>query len=406
MTRPTAWLLSVVLATSAGDLGAQQNAPALPEGEGKALVQAVCSGCHTTSQIVGSAGYSAEGWHDLVSSMVRLPDAEARAVANYLAANFAPKNTRAPVLAPGSMKIEIQEWIAPTLGSRVRDPMEAPDGSIWWAGMWGHLVGRLDPKTGEMKEFPLPRGASPHTIVPDAAGNVWYTGNGNGTIGKLDPQTGRITEYRTQARDPHSAVWHPNGNLYFTAQGARVIGQLNPTTGAIREVPTEANPYGIKVDSKGTIWIAYNGTNKIGSMDPGTMAIRLYDLPEGSRVRRLDITSDDMIWYGNSALGRIGRLDPATGEVKEWATPSGPRSHPYALAVVDDAIWFNESTQRPDALVRFDPATEKFQSWPVPSGYGIVRNMWVTRDGDLLIHQSSSNRIGLVRIPDRVTTTR
>ena len=27
--------------------------------------------------------------------------------------------------------------------------------------------------------------------------------------------------------------------------------RLNPTTGEIREVPTEANPYGIKVDSKG-----------------------------------------------------------------------------------------------------------------------------------------------------------
>jgi virginiamycin B lyase len=53
---------------------------------------------------------------------------------------------------------------------------------------------------------------------------------------------------------------------------------------------------------------------------------------------------------------------------------------------------------RPDVLVRFDPATERFQSFPIPSGYGIVRNMWVTRDGNLLIHQTSSNRIGLVKI--------
>ena len=54
---------------------------------------------------------------------------------------------------------------------------------------------------------------------------------------------------------------------------------------------------------------------------------------------------------------------------------------------------------RPDALVRFDPKTEKFQSWPIPSGIGIVRNMWVTKAGNLLIHQSSSNRVGLVEIP-------
>jgi virginiamycin B lyase len=65
---------------------------------------------------------------------------------------------------------------------------------------------------------------------------------------------------------------------------------------------------------------------------------------------------------------------------------------------VDDIVWYNESGVRPDVLVRFDPATERFQSFPIPSGYGIVRNMWVTRDGNLLIHQTSSNRIGLVRI--------
>src|SRR3546814_14114831 len=51
---------------------------------------------------------------------------------------------------------------------------------------------------------------------------------------------------------------------------------------------------------------------------------------------------------------------------------------------------------RPDMLVRFDPATESFQSWPIPSGgvyAGIVRHMRETRDGNLLIHQSSTNRI-------------
>jgi virginiamycin B lyase len=36
----------------------------------------------------------------------------------------------------------------------------------------------------------------------------------------------------------------------------------------------------------------------------------------------------------------------------------------------------------------------------IPSGVGIMRNMWVTRDGNLLIHQSSTNRVGLVTIND------
>jgi virginiamycin B lyase len=68
---------------------------------------------------------------------------------------------------------------------------------------------------------------------------------------------------------------------------------------------------------------------------------------------------------------------------------------------VDGIVWYNESGMRPDALVRFDPKTETFQSWAIPSGgvyAGILRHMRATRDGNLLIHQSSTNRITLVTV--------
>jgi virginiamycin B lyase len=186
-----------------------------------------------------------------------------------------------------------------------------------------------------------------------------------------------------------------------------MLGRLDPDTGDLTEVPTEPNPYGIRVAPDGTVWVAYNGTNKIGAMNPETMEIRYYEVPnEASRIRRLDIASDGIVWYGNSTMGKIGRLDPATGGIQEWDSPSGPTSHPYALAVVDDVIWYNESGMRPDILVRFDPKTEQFQSWEIPSGVGVVRNFGVTSDGDLIIHQTSSNRVGIVRIGPRRVTSR
>lgn len=381
---------------------AQRGQVSLPVGEGRDVVQAACTTCHSAGQIVRSAGYDAAGWRDLLSTMVDLPDAQANRAAAYLASHYPPDPDRAPTLIPGDFEIEFTEWTVPTLGQRSRDPAEAPDGSIWWTGMWASLAGRLDPVTGRMDEFVLPEAARPHTIVPDADGNIWYTGNSNATIGKLDPSTGEIAQYETDARDPHSAVFHPNGMFYFTAQGAAVLGRLDPATGELTEVPTEPRPYGIKVDGDGTLWVAYNGTNKIGAMNPETMEVRYYEVPnEQSRIRRLDIASDGSVWYGNSTMGRIGRLDPRTGDIREWPSPSGPDSHPYAFAVIDDVVWYNESGMRPDALVRFDPATEEFQSWAIPSGYGIVRNVWVTQEGNLLIHQSSSNRVGLVEIPRR-----
>ena len=380
---------------------AQRPAPQpLPEGPGKMLVENVCTTCHSTATISRAAGYnSVAEWRRVFSTMIELPDSQADTIATYLAEHFPEDTSRRPNLIAGDVDIEIIEWTVPTLGQRSRDPAEAPDGSIWWTGMWASLAGRLDPVTGMMEEYRLPASARPHTIVPDNEGNIWYTGNSNASIGKLNPQTGEITEYKTEARDPHSAVFHPNGNLYFTAQGAAMLGRLNPDTGDLIEINTEPRPYGIQVAEDGTVWVAYNGTNKIGALNPDTMELKYYEVPnERTRIRRLSLDSQGMVWFVNSTMGKLGRLNPATGEIRQWDSPSGPSSHPYAIAVIDDIVWYNESGMRPDALVRFNPRTETFQSWAIPSGVGIIRNVWVTEAGDLLIHQSSSNRIGLVKV--------
>lgn len=377
-----------------------QASPSLPDGEGRALVLAHCTRCHTTAQIERSAGLgSAAEWQGLIATMVKLPGAQSETIAKYLAQHFPEDSSRRPTLIAGDTDIEIIEWMVPTLGQRSRDPAEAPDGSIWWTGMWASLAGRLDPETGEMEEFLLPPSARPHTVVPAADGSIWYTGNSNATIGRLDPASGLVTEFPTRASDPHSATFHPNGNLYFTAQRAGMLGRVNPTTGAVDEIESEARPYGIQVAPDGMVWVAFNGTNKLGRLDPDSLEVSYFEVPDPrTRIRRLDIDSKGIVWFVNSTLGKIGRLDPATGAIKQWDSPSGERSHPYALAVIDDVVWYNESGMRPDALVRFDPASERFQSWAIPSGVGIVRNVWVTEEGDLLIHQTSSNRIGLVKI--------
>src|SRR5690606_26406814 len=189
MLKHAAVLSAIAVATA---VNAQPNMPVaeLPEGPGKALVQAVCLTCHPVFQIMGTAGYDAEGWKHVMEGMVDLSDAQAQTMANYLAEHYPPRNDRLPTLVAGDLQIDIKEWLVPTRGQRSRDPIEAPDGSIWWTGMWASLVGRLDPVTGDMQEYRLPPAARPHTIVPDRDGNIWYTGNSNATIGKLDPKTG------------------------------------------------------------------------------------------------------------------------------------------------------------------------------------------------------------------------
>ena len=382
----------------------------LPDGEGKALVEGVCTACHQVNQITRSSGYTLEGWRELTGTMVDLSansDNE-RKITQYLATHFHPNTKRSPTLVSGDAQIAFKEWKVPTLGQRSRDPIQASDGSIWWAGQWANLIGRINPVTGEMKEFPLPQGSMPHTVTIDDAGNIWYTGNKNATIGKLDPNTEEITVYKMPdpaARDPHTAVFDKKGILWFTLQHSNMVGRLDPASGDIKLVSMKkpgSKPYGIKIDADGAPWVACNGSNCLVRVDPVSMELSEIKLPIAeTTVRRLDIAKDGIIWYVNSSQGRLGRYDPRTGEIKEWPSPSGPKSHPYALAIVNGIVWYNESGKRPDALVRFDPKTEKFQSWPIPSGgvyAGIVRHMLPTREGNLLIHQSSTNRIILVTL--------
>src|SRR6266550_2056 len=247
----------------------------LPDGPGKEMVQTTCTECHALNLIVNSGGYTRQGWQDLFGTMVTLPNDQRGVVADYLAKNY-PEQPRPPaVVIPGDVKVTIKEWVVPTLGSRPHDPLATADGAIWWAGMYANVLGRLDPKTGEVTEFKMPVQG---------------------------------------ARDPHTPIFDKNGTLWFTLQGSNMIGRLIPSTSEITLVspPTErTNPYGMVVDSKGTPWFVQLAVNKLSSIDPKTMVIKEYTLPNAeTRPRRVAITSDDALWYGDYSRGYLGRFDP------------------------------------------------------------------------------------------------
>src|SRR5438094_9718328 len=115
------------------------------------------------------------------------------------------------------------------------------------------------------------------------------------------------------------------------------------------------------VNSKGTVFYVPFGTNRVGSVDPKTLEIREYVLPDpASRPRRIAITGDDLVWYSDFSRGYLGRLDPATGKVAEWPSPSGAKSEPYGISAINDVIWYSESGTTPNTRARFEPRHEKF----------------------------------------------
>ena len=302
------------------------------------------------------------------------------------------------------LDVKIHEWDVPTKGAHPHDPAVAPDGSLWFTEQMVSKLGRLDPASGQFKEYPL-KGANdgPHGLVADRDGMIWYTGNFAAHIGKLDPRTGEVVQYKmpdAKAEDPHTAVFDAQGTLWFTVQVGNMVGRLNPKTGKVelKAAPTQdARPYGIQINSKGVPFFCEFGTNKMAKIDPQSLQITEYPLPEGARPRRIAITADDKVYFTDFQGGNLGRLDPDTGAVKMWPSPGGAGSNPYGIvAAPDGTVWYSESGVSPNTLIRFNPKTKEFARTTIPSGGGTVRNMAATPDGRIYLACSGVNKVGVV----------
>jgi virginiamycin B lyase len=291
----------------------------------------------------------------------------------------------------------ITEWPLPK-PMFARSSAVAPDGSIYIAVPNDNKVLRFDLKTQNFRDWDLPNGHQPNSVMVDRRGMVWTTGYGNGTIGKLKPSTGTIAEFSVpsgNASGPHSLVPGADGEtLWFTMQTGNRIGSVDALTGRISEYETSGNPTGIAVDRSGSIWWCRSGDDKLGRLDPRAGKISELDMGRGSRPRRIATAPDGMLWitlYGN---GRLVKVDPANHRIVDTYALPGGNAGAYSVAV-DDAgiVWANQI--KLDTVIRFDPTTAAMQIIKLPSTNVGIRKL--TTDGNRLWYTGSHNgRLGVI----------
>ena len=297
----------------------------------------------------------------------------------------------------------VVEYRLPRPGVFPHDPAVAPDGGVWYTDQANSYVGRLDPTTGKVSDWPTPTPKSgPHGLVVAPDGAVWYTANSAGRIGRLDPATGRIREFvlPAEAKDPHTPVLRGD-MLWFTAQRANLIGRLDTRTGEVKLFPVatpHALPYGIVPTADGYgFWVALFGTNKLAHVVAATGAIHEIELPETTaRPRRLTVDGQGRVWFSDFGASRLGMLDPATRTIREYDTPAIGK--PYGIAVGPDGrIWYEESSK--GKVVAFDPATEQSEVLTIPTSGAIVRNIAVdAARGRIWLALSGTGRLGRIDV--------
>ena len=103
--------------------------------------QGVCSACHQTRELARSLGFTRPHWQELIANMIDLsatPEQETQ-IPDYLTQHFPPKARWPATVVSGPHEIDVRAWKTLKLGSRARDPIEAPDGLIWYVGRHGWL---------------------------------------------------------------------------------------------------------------------------------------------------------------------------------------------------------------------------------------------------------------------------
>jgi virginiamycin B lyase len=290
------------------------------------------------------------------------------------------------------------------------------DGNVWYADRSvPNRIGRVDPRTGEFKDFMMPDAkADPHGITVDADGHVWWAETIGFHLGRLDPKTGSMIRYPMDSTGKqkgrgHSPVVDAKQNVWFTVIGGDMLGRWDRATGksTVWKVPTQgAAPYGIDLDRDGNVWFTEFRRGKIGKFDPRTEKFTEYDaLTQPTTIRRLGIDSKGIVWYGGFSTGKLGRIDPKTGKITERDIPM-PFSEPYDVwPDKDDNIWISDGGQG-GALIKFDQRTETFTYYPTPQITDQPK-LSITRDGAIWYPPRSSSKAAVgVLYPDasKVTT--
>jgi virginiamycin B lyase len=357
----------------------------------------------------------------------RFTDQDSENVIKYLTSLFSdnsvlPKN---PADMPGyketvhhyaddAMKIVYVEFET----GRDKMPFSAtPDkNGIAWIPMAGDVnkLGRLDPSTGQITEFKVPyqKAAQVHSAYPAPDGTVWIAEDQARALGKWDPKTQEITEYpdgdfpkHTVRIDQHGTPWISPG----TSQ--KTISRFDIETGKFTHFPGSEEAYGIVLDKDGNCWfVQYVKDGQIGKIDASTGKVTKWTVPTpDARPRRIDIDSEGNIWFAEFQGGKIGRFDPKTEKFKEWTLPgskpgpypddengpypigSDPGPYGFVLDKNQNGWYAGVST---DTIGEVNPKTGKVTEYPFTHSELTVRELFVDAQGHIWFGSAGNDRVG------------
>jgi streptogramin lyase len=268
------------------------------------------------------------------------------------------------------------------------------DGTAWYSDFGELVLGRLDPKTGKVSEFPMPelkpgypQGALDLEQDP-YDGKLWLGMMYQPALAKFDPAT---SKFETMLKIPDSMSdkitqlnmvslnYKVDGKIWTNNAGNQDVYRIDVSTGKwdtyspLKLLPKGAHAlYGTAVDSHNNFYFTDFLQNYIGRIDAKTGVETYYPTPtDGSRPRRMEMEAGDQLYIAEYGGNAIAKFDTNTEKFTEWKMPI-PYTAPYYVTVDKNGeMWSGGMTT--DRVERTDPKTGETVDYLVPGDTNIRR---------------------------------
>ena len=379
-------------------------------GEEKSLLTVNCNWCHSYQQIFRNR-YDEHGWAQIVNRMTkgagsplinmnprgRFNDEDTAKLVKWLASvrgpdSKDPRFVTLPRPQGRQTRVVITEYELPRLELATHDVWGDSKGNIWYSPHRSSYIGRLDPRTGAVKEYRVPAvdaGVLPgtHWIYVDKNDIVWGSENWAHSIWRFDPKTEEFTRVRWNVPEP---VNSPMGGNYaidpdgfiWRARG-KAVAKIGALTGdTILRFPLKkfTGTYGSAVSRDGR-YFGGGAWPRDGVVVADTRTGEVFepDCSANCGPARGEFDPQGNYWSGGRG-GMLVKFDIAKKRLFEYPLPTPYASMYSAQADKNGEIWAGE--MHAGRYLRFNPKTEQFTEYVLPEPYGIDRETWIDNSTD------------------------
>jgi len=286
-------------------------------------------------------------------------------------------------------KVIITEYDLPRLEALPHDAVADSQGVVWYSDFGSQFLGKLDPKTGKIVEYPVPvmdskepKGALDIGVDPE--GKIWMGMMYQGVIARFDPNTEKFETWKSptfgQGDAARTAMVTPtrlnvDGKVWVGADDEYQVDLKTGQWTAIdykRDIPKDSplaklnfGSYGVSVDSKNNFYGMNLGGEFITRVDSKTMTATPFRTPTpNSGPRRGHMDEQDRLWFAEFRGNKIGMFDTKSEKFTEYAIPA-PWTNPYD-AVLDKTGYAWTGGMSNDHIVRVNTKTGEMTEYLLP----------------------------------------